>query len=217
MCISVLRGFYTVRIARLNVEKSAAYTRWVYELLGGGINMREIIIETERLILRKYTRDDVDGLLEILSDPETMRHYPSVYDRAGAERWLDWCFESYQRSGFGLWAIELKKSGEFIGDTGLTMQNIDDDVLPEIGYHINKKYWRRGFAKEAASAVRDWAFSNTDLDAVYSYMKYSNSPSYHTAQSIGMIKVGEYPSPEDVVCYVYRITREEWQTLTGKQ
>ena len=174
---------------------------------------RCVIIETERLILRKYVHEDLEPLLEILSDKENMLYYPSVYDESGARRWLDWCFDSYDKSGFGLWAMELKESGEFIGDCGLTMQNIEDDILPEIGYHINKRYWRRGYAKEAARAVRDWAFQNTDFDAVYSYMKYSNAPSYYTALSVGMKKIKEYPDPDDVVCYVYRITRSEWREL----
>lgn len=62
----------------------------------------------------------------------------------------------------------LKEAGEFIGDCGITIQNIDGEMLPEIGYHIHKKYWRRGFAKEAAQATRDWVFQNTQYDTIYS-------------------------------------------------
>ena len=104
----------------------------------------KIIIETEHLILREYTLDDFDKLYEILSDAETMAHYPSPYDENGTMRWLNWSLDNYQKYGFGLWAIELKETGEFIGDCGLTMQNIDGEALPEIGYHIHKKHWRKG-------------------------------------------------------------------------
>ena len=71
--------------------------------------------------------------------------------------------------------------GEFIGDYGITLQNIDGEALPEIGYHIHKKHWRHGYAKEAAGAVRDWVFEHTDYDVIYSYMKYTNVGSYSTA------------------------------------
>ena len=63
-------------------------------------------------------------------------------------------------------------------DGFLGIQNIDGEMLPEIGYHIHKKYWRKGFGKEAAIAVRDWAFEHTDYDIIYSYMKYTNVGSY---------------------------------------
>ena len=137
-----------------------------------------MIIETQRLRLREYTQSDFDGLFAILSDPVTMQHYPKPYDAAGTQRWLDWSFQNYRTYGFGLWAIELKETGEFIGDCGITMQPIDGQQLPEIGYHIHKNHWRRGYAKEAASAVRDWAFANRDFNALYSYMKYTNTASY---------------------------------------
>ena len=94
------------------------------------------IIETRRLILREYTLEDFDGLYAILSDAETMKHYPKPYDKNGTMRWLKWSLDNYEKYGFGLWAIEIKETGEFIGDCGITMQNIDGKTLPEIGYHI---------------------------------------------------------------------------------
>ena len=172
------------------------------------------IIETQRLRLREYTRDDFDALFEILSDPETMKHYPKPYDEKGTWRWIEWSLENYQKHGFGWWAIELADSGEFIGDCGVTMQNINGKILPEIGYHLNKKFWRCGYGKEAAIAVRDWFFENTDHDAVYSYMDITNIASYSTAAAAGMKRIGEF-SDDDGMCYVYAITRNEW-SMTGK-
>ena len=169
------------------------------------------MIETERLLLREYILDDFDALYEIMSDPETMAHYPAPYDEARTRRWIDWNLENYARYGFGLWAVVLKETGEFIGDCGLTLQNIDGERLPEIGYHIHKKYWRRGFAKEAARAVRDWVFTNTEYDVVYSYMKYTNEGSWRTAMANGMKKVKEYPDPKNTISYAFAITRNEWK------
>jgi RimJ/RimL family protein N-acetyltransferase len=167
-----------------------------------------MIIVTERLFLREYTLEDFNDLYEILSDPETMKHYPKPYDEKGTLRWLEWSITNYKKYGFGLWAIINKETKEFIGDCGLTIQNIDNELLPEIGYHINKKHWQKGYAKEAAKAVRDWAFNNTNYDALYSYMNTSNIASYKTAESIGMKKIKEYFDGEENL-FVYMISKKQ--------
>ena len=170
-------------------------------------------LETERLILREYTMDDFVPLYQIMSDPETMRHYPAPFDEEKTRGWIEWNLDNYKKYGWGLWAVVLKESGDFIGDCGITLQNIDGQELPEIGWHINKKYWRRGFAKEAARAVCDWLFENTDFDSVYSYMKHTNVASYSTALAIGMKKVKEYPDSKNEISFAYAITRSEWNAL----
>ena len=176
-----------------------------------------MIIETERLMLREYSMDDFDALYEIMSDAETMQHYPAPFDEARTGRWIEWNLENYARYGFGLWAVVLKETGEFIGDCGITIQNIDGEMLPEIGYHIHKNHRRRGYAAEAARAVRDWVFQNTDYDTVYSYMKYTNVGSYSTAMANGMKKVKEYPDPKNTISYAFAITRDEWKKLKEQQ
>lgn len=174
-----------------------------------------MVLETERLILREYVKEDFDALFEIFSDRETMQHYPAPFNEEKTRNWIAWNMENYEKYGFGLWAVVLKETGEFIGDCGITIQNIDGEMLPEIGYHIHKKYWRKGFAKEAACAVRDWVFRNTQYNTIYSYMKYTNIGSYSTAIANGMKKVKEYMDPKNTISYAYAITREEWQTLKG--
>lgn len=170
-------------------------------------------IETKRLILREYTQDDFEDLYAILSDPVTMQHYPKPYDATGTQRWIDWSLQNYETYGFGLWAVILKETGQFLGDCGLTMQPIDGLQLPEIGYHIHRNHWRKGYAKEAAAAVRDWAFRSRNFDALYSYMHHTNTASYSTARSIGMGKIKEYADENNILHFVYAITREQWQQL----
>lgn len=176
-----------------------------------------MVLETERLVLREYTMEDFGALYAILSDPETMQHYPKPYDEEGTERWINWNLKNYREYSFGLWAMELKDTGEFIGDCGITIQPIDGEQLPEIGYHIHRAYWRQGYGKEAAKAVRDWAFIHTDYNCLYSYMKYTNVSSYSTAAAAGLKKIKEYPDPEDEILYVYAITREEWNQIRRLQ
>ena len=169
-----------------------------------------MILETQRLIIREYMQDDFDALYEILSDAETMKYYPRPYDEKGVQRWIDWCIDSYEKNGFGLWALELKENGTFIGDCGISMQNIDNELLPEIGYHINKNYWRQGYAKEACKAIKDWFFENTEFDAVYSYMNHANEPSVKTAISYGCKQVDEFFDDANKITRVFAISRDEW-------
>lgn len=82
-------------------------------------------LETERLVLRQMTPDHVDHLLGILSDPVAMRHYPATKDRRETEDWVATNLRRYAEVGVGLWIVELKGSGQFIGTCGLTMQEVD--------------------------------------------------------------------------------------------
>lgn len=173
----------------------------------------KIILETERLILREYTPDDFDALFAIVGDSETMKHYPKPYDERGTKWWITWSLGHYEKHGFGFWAVILKETGELIGNCGLTMQIIDGESLPEIGYHIHKKYWRMGYAKEASRAVRDWAFTNTDYPALYSYMTGDNDASVSTAASVGMKKTGEFTDARYGEMLVYAVTRDAWEEL----
>ena len=164
---------------------------------------KKIIMETPRLIIREYVQEDFEGLSAIICNAETMKYYPRPYDENGVTRWLNWCIKSYADNGFGLWALELKETGEFIGDCGISLQNIDGEILHEIGYHINKRFWRRGYAKEACAAVKEWFFENTDCDRVYSYMNKENVASYSTARANGMRLIKEYnDGEEDLLVYM---------------
>ena len=172
------------------------------------------VMETERLWLREYTEDDYDAVYAMVSDPETMQHYPKPYDAAGARRWLAWSMQNYRERGFGWWALIRKDTGEYIGDCGLTLQPIDGENLPEIGYHLDKAHWRQGFGKEAARAVRDWTFANTAFDRVYSYMTAENAGAWKTAEAMGMKRIGAYTDEGYGEMFVYAITREEWAAMS---
>lgn len=168
-------------------------------------------IITPRLRLREMTDDDFPALYAILSDPETMRYYPKPYDEAGVRRWISWCKDSYAKNGFGLWAVTLRDTGEFIGDCGISLQPINGQWLPEIGYHIRKDHWRKGYAGEAAAASIRLAFERFDFPAVYSYMKAENEPSWRTAMKNGMTLVDEYDDPVNTRTCVFAINRDAWE------
>ena len=172
-----------------------------------------MIIETERLFLREMYENDFDALYGILADADIMQHYPYTFDENRVRNWIQRNIERYRIFGFGLWAVCLKETGEMIGDCGLTMQLIDGEIKPEIGYHIRADKQRNGYAKEAAIAVRDWTFNNTPFQIVYSYMKYTNEPSVKTAISYGCKQVDEYQDDENEITKVFAISRDQWVDL----
>ena len=169
----------------------------------------KMILETERLFLREMTMDDFDALYAVLSDSSIMQHYPYSFDEERVRSWIERNMKRYTDDGFGLWAVCLKDTGEMIGDCGLTLQNIEGQMLPEIGYHIRRDQQRKGYAKEAAAAVRDWAFQNTEYPALYSYCKYTNVGSFKTAESIGMHFEKEYEDEANKITHVSVIRRED--------
>lgn len=93
------------------------------------------------------------------------------------------------------------------------MQRIDGNMVPEIGYHINRAYTGKGYATEAAQACRDYAFDILKFKTVYSYMKYTNIASQKVAQKNGMTLITELPDETNKITKVYAITLEEYLTL----
>ena len=156
-------------------------------------------IETERLVLREMRAEDYDALHAVLADSDIMQHYPYTFEEARVRGWIARNIERYKVFGFGLWAVCLKETAGMI--------------RPEIGYHIRGDQQRKGYAREAATAVRDWTFKNTPFGRIYSYMKATNLPSARTAVSWGCHFAGEYPDDENGVTSIYEMSREEWKAL----
>ena len=167
-----------------------------------------MVIETERLLLREMTEEDFDALYKVLADAHNMRHYPYHFDKARVQNWIARNIERYRVFGFGLWAVCLKNTGEMIGDCGLTMQLINGQIKPEIGYHIRADRQQQGYATEAACAVRDWAFRNTPFRVIYSYMTHANLPSIKTAIAYGCKPVDSYIDEDNVLTDVYAIEKD---------
>lgn len=148
--------------------------------------MSDYVIETERLGLRRLSPGDLDDMAALLGDPEVMRYYPRPKSRDEARQWIEWNLDSYERYGHGLWASVVKETGQFIGDCGLVVQTVDGEDLVEVGYHLVRSQWRRGYASEAAAACRDHAFRTLMVPRLISLIRPENHPSRGVAERIGM-------------------------------
>jgi len=144
------------------------------------------VLQTERMVLSRMERADVDDLMGIFSDPVAMRYYPNTKGRQEAEEWVRWTLESYRDHGFGLWMAMLKSTGEFAGQCGLTVQDVEGKNEVEIAYLFLRKYWGRGLATEEASAARDHGFNTLGYERLISLIDPGNLASRRVAAKVGL-------------------------------
>lgn len=148
-----------------------------------------MILETERLYFREMEQSDYQSLCRILQDEEAMYAYEGAFSDGEVQEWLDRQIFRYQKWGFGLWAVILKETEEMIGQCGLTMQPWRDREVLEIGYLFERSRWHRGYALEAASACKDYAFTVLKAEEVCSIIRDTNIASKKVAVRNGMAAV----------------------------
>jgi len=143
-------------------------------------------IQTPRLTLREMRNEDAFDLLEIFSDPEAMRFYPSTRNLTETKTWVHSNIERYQRHGFGIWVVQSNIGMEFLGQCGLILQDVEGKQDLEIGYMFLRRHWGQGFATEAALACRDYAFERLRYRRVISLIDPGNIASRRVAEKLGM-------------------------------
>lgn len=153
-------------------------------------------IETDRLILRSWKSEDLSLFAAMNKDARVMRYFPATLTDEQTESFYNRIQLEFERNGWGLYAVELKSSGTFIGYVGLHEIGFDADFTPgvEIVWRMAADYHNQGFATEAAIAVLKLA-KQKGLQRLYSFTAKQNTPSERVMQKIGMIKVGEFEHP----------------------
>jgi RimJ/RimL family protein N-acetyltransferase len=148
-------------------------------------------IETERLVLRGWdVGADLDAYAAICADPEVMRFIGdgSPLTRAESAERLRTFEAMWQERGFGLYAVELAKTGELIGFTGLAVPEFLPEILPavEIGWRLARPQWGQGYATEAARAALAFGFDRVRLERIVSVHTVGNEASANVMRKIGM-------------------------------
>lgn len=166
-------------------------------------------IETARLRLRPMRAGDVDDLLGVFGDPMVMASFGvEPFDREQMERWVRRNLDHQERHGYGLFAVILKASDQMIGDCGLERIELDGRPETELGYDFRGDHWRRGFATEAATAVRDRAFSTLKVPRLVSLIRQGNVASRRVAEKIGM-RLDRSLSRDGIDYWLYAVSRAE--------
>ena len=145
------------------------------------------ILETERLLLRQLTSDDAEFILELVNDPSFIQNIGDRNVRTlddACSYILNGPVASYDRNGFGLYLVALKETGESIGMCGLIRRDGLDDV--DIGYALLPKFWSKGYAVEAARAVKGYAKSEIGLNRIVAIVDPANQGSIRVLEKIGL-------------------------------
>jgi ribosomal-protein-alanine N-acetyltransferase len=150
------------------------------------------MIETQRLFIRKFVAGDLPEFFKILADPQTMSFWPQPYSMEGAKAWIDRNLQSYADYGFGRYVIILQAEQKIIGDCGIMKINLAGEEIYDFGYISHQPYWRKGYAEEAAIALRDYAFTQLNLPNLHANMPWNHYGSIRVAEKIGMKKIKEF-------------------------
>jgi len=154
-------------------------------------------IRTDRLVMRRWRESDREPFAALNGDPETMRYFPQALDRTASDALVDMIECRFEQLGYGLWALEVSETGEFIGFTGL---NPMPDGVPgaggtEVGWRLAKRAWHHGYATEAARAALEVAFGGFGMAEIWSMTSVLNEPSQAVMRRIGMTEVARFEHP----------------------
>jgi len=166
-----------------------------------------VMLETERLRLRLPAERDLEALARMHADEAHMRYMGGALDREATWRHIAMMLGHWQLRGYGLFAVEDRSDGTFLGRVGF----IHPEGWPgfEIGWLIGPPYGGRGYATEAAAAALDWCFAHLDKDHVISLIHPDNRPSIRVAEKLGERPYGR-TRVKDLDVVVYRLERAEW-------
>jgi [ribosomal protein S5]-alanine N-acetyltransferase len=175
---------------------------------------QDLVLETARLRLRRFRREDVDAVFAIIGDEVAMQYYPKTFNRHDAGEWIERNLRRYIVNGHGLFAVTLKGSDQVIGDCGVIRQEIEGGPQLEVGYHFRRDHWGHGYATEAARACMGLAFSSLGAGKVISLIRPENLPSRRVAERNGM-HVERQVLHAGLPHLVYAILRDEFAASAG--
>jgi ribosomal-protein-alanine N-acetyltransferase len=147
-----------------------------------------IVLETDRLILRRQVLEDLDDLWSLYCDPEITRYIPDApRTREEARLELEWHMHGHPKNpDLGLWATIHKETGKFIGRCGLLPWTIDGQAEVEVAFTIAREYWGQGLATEAARAIVRYAFEKLSFARLICVIELEHIASQRVAEKIGM-------------------------------
>lgn len=172
-------------------------------------------IETARLVLREWRDSDIDAYAALCADPEVMRYLAAnqALSREDAWRQMAMFAGHWMLRGFGMWAVELRETGELAGRIGCHQP----EGWPgfEIGWTLRREFWGRGLAAEGARAAMHYAFGPLGRDHVISVIHPANQRSIALAERLGE-RLEDRTRVRDSDVLVYGIDRARWQASSGE-
>lgn len=172
--------------------------------------MLQTMLETQRLAMRALTRDDVPALTAILSDPAVMSYsLRGVCDEAATRDFIAWCRDCYATHGLGPWALIDKRDASLIGFCGVAPEAVGAIEQMSLGYRLATRYWNKGLAAEAATAVLAHAFEVQGVASIVAIIEPSHHASLRVAEKVGFARF-EMMTFHGRPVRLYRLDRLAW-------
>ena len=149
------------------------------------------MIETERLLLRQWRDEELEPFAALNADPIAMEFFPSVIDRDESDTAAEKIRTTIAERGWGLWAVEVVATGDFIGFTGLwSVPAPEFRFAPavEVGWRLAREHWGHGYATEAARAAVEFGFTELVLEEIVSMTTVANIRSRRVMEKLGMTR-----------------------------
>jgi RimJ/RimL family protein N-acetyltransferase len=182
--------------------------------------MKGPTLQTERLVLRRWLDADREPFAALNADPEVMRHFRGVLTREESDAMVDRIEARFDEKGYGLWAVQRRADGRFLGFIGLSEQTFEAPFTPctEVGWRLARGAWGQGYATEGALECLHFGFEECGLEEIFSFTSAGNAKSRHVMEKIGL-----HHDPADDFEYpnlppghplrphvLYRLRREEF-------
>lgn len=157
-----------------------------------------IYFESPRLKFRDWKYIDLEKFKIINKDKEVMKFFPSILSVDETEKFYEVIQEEFEQYGYGLFAVEDKENGEFVGFIGFHWARFDSKFTPciEIGWRLDKNAWGKGFATEGAKACLNYGFGILGFGRIYSFTSKINIKSEKVMKKIGLVKLDEFDHPK---------------------
>ena len=190
-------------------------------MVGDNPRMAAPTISTERLVLRSFSDADRAPFAAMNADPEVMAHFPSRLTGEESDAFVDRILARWETDGHGLWAVEPRDDGAFLGFVGLAAPGFDAAFTPcvEVGWRLARHAWGHGFATEAGRAALGFGFETLALDEIVSFTTVANVRSRAVMERLGMRRdrADDFDHPNLPAGHpqrphvLYRLRRDQWR------
>lgn len=181
-----------------------------------------LVIETERLLLRPLELSDAEAMFDMDKNPEVHKYLWQTPTQTIDEtiKIIEYVNRQYTENNIGRFATILRETGEFIGWTGIKFVN--DHVengntnFYDYGYRLNEKFWNKGYATEASIAWLDYGFKEMKIDKMNAYTHSENGASNHVLQKVGMKFMEDYPDKDGVIWKWWQLESTKYEKRSTK-
>jgi ribosomal-protein-alanine N-acetyltransferase len=180
-----------------------------------------IYFESSRLVFRDWKEEDLEGFRNMNHDPQVMEYFCNILSDDETDLVYQRIKAEFKQYGYGLYAVEIKDTNEFIGFIGFHWATLQVEFAPciEIGWRLKKEAWGNGYATEGAKACLAHGFDRLGFNEVYSFTSKVNTRSENVMKKIGMVKKMEFSHPQidenSILCkhVLYHITSLQYRNL----